>query len=94
MLIGRQLPMNKYTVTSPQKLAGKLLRIREFLNLSQTEMLKRLGFDERLYRSNISQYERGDREPPLLVILNYAKIADVSVEMLIDDESELNLGDS
>lgn len=86
--------MNKYTVTSPQKLAGKLLRIREFLNLSQTEMLKRLGFDERLYRSNISQYERGDREPPLLVILNYAKIADVSVEMLIDDESELNLGDS
>ncbi len=86
--------MNKYTVTSPQKLAGKLLRIREFLNLSQTEMLKRLGFDERLYRSNISQYERGDREPPLLVILRYAKIADVSVEMLIDDELELNLRDS
>lgn len=86
--------MNKYNVTSPQKLAGKLLRVKEFLNLSQVEMLKRLGFDERLYRSNISQYERGDRESPLLVILSYARIADLSVEMLIDDELELNLGDS
>jgi len=81
--------MKKYISTSPRNLAHKLLQIREFLNLSQTEMLKRLGFDERLYRSNISQYERGDREPPLLVILSYAKVAGVTVETLVDDELKL-----
>jgi len=81
--------MNKDIFTSPQNLAKKLLQIREFLNLSQTEMLKRLGFDDRLYRSNISQYERGEREPPLLVILSYAKVAGIMVEVLIDDEVEL-----
>lgn len=80
--------MNKYIFTSPQNLASKLLRIRESLNLSQTEMLKRLGFEERLYRSNISQYERGEREPPLLVLLSYAKVSGVTVEILIDDEAE------
>ncbi len=56
--------------------------------MSQTEMLKKLGFDARLYRSNISQYERGDREPPLLVLLSYAKVAGVTVDVLIDDEAE------
>lgn len=81
--------MNKDISISPQNLAKKLLQIREFLNLSQTEMLKRLGFDDRLYRSNISQYERGEREPPLLVILSYAKLAGIMVEVLIDDEAEL-----
>lgn len=81
--------MNKEIFTSPRNLAKKLLQIREFLNLSQTEMLKKLGFDDRLYRSNISQYERGEREPPLLVILNYAKVAGIMVEILIDDEVEL-----
>jgi transcriptional regulator with XRE-family HTH domain len=81
--------MNKDIFTSPQNLAKKLLQIREFLNLSQTEMLKRLEFDDRLYRSNISQYERGEREPPLLVVLNYAKVAGITVEILIDDEVEL-----
>jgi transcriptional regulator with XRE-family HTH domain len=86
--------MNKDIFTSPQNLASKLLRIRESLNLSQTEMLKRLGFDERLYRSNISQYERGEREPPLLVLLSYAKVAGVTVEMLIDDEAELPFDNS
>ncbi len=86
--------MNKYIFTSPQNLASKLLRIRESLNLSQTEMLKRLGFDERLYRSNISQYERGEREPPLLVLLSYAKVSGVTVELLIDDESELPFNNS
>jgi len=86
--------MNKDIFTSPRNLANKLLKIREFLNLSQTEMLKKLGFDERLYRSNISQYERGEREPPLLVLLSYAKVSGVTLEMLIDDEAELPFNNS
>lgn len=83
--------MNKDIYTNPRKLSEKLLQIRESLNLSQTEMLKRLGYEDRLYRSNISQYERGDREPPLLVLLSYAKVAGVTVEQLIDDKLELPL---
>ncbi len=82
--------MSKDISTSPQKLAGKLLQIREFLKLSQTEMLRKLGFDERLFRSNISQYERSEREPPLLVLLNYARVIGVSTDALIDDEAEIN----
>lgn len=81
--------MNKEVPISPKNLAAKLLQIRKFLNLSQTELLKALGFDGRLFRSNISQYERGEREPPLLVLLSYAKIAGATVELLIDDEAEL-----
>ena len=82
--------MNKKASTSPRNLASKLLQVRESLDLSQSEMLKKLGFDERLYRSNISQYERGEREPPLLVLLSYAKAAGVTVEMLIDDDVNLS----
>lgn len=81
--------MSKDISVSPQKLAGKLLQIRKFLNLSQTEMLKKLGFDERLFRSNISQYERGEREPPLLVLLHYARAIGISTDVLIDDEAKI-----
>lgn len=81
--------MSKNAATNPQKLGDKLSQVRNFLGLSQSEMLRRLGFDEQLYRSDISQYERGDREPPLLVLLSYARAAGVTVEMLIDDEIAL-----
>ncbi len=83
--------MNKYIVTAPRNLADKLLQIRNFLRLSQTEVLERLGFEQCLYQSNISQYERGEREPPLLVLFNYAKVAGLPAEILIDDKAELSL---
>jgi transcriptional regulator with XRE-family HTH domain len=74
----------------PERLAEKLKQIREKLNLSQNEMLDQLGFKERLFRSNISQYELGTREPSLLVLLAYARLAKISVESLIDDELDFN----
>ena len=77
--------------TSPKRLARKLTLIRKSLGLSQNEILKVLGFHTRLFRSNISQYERGDREPPLLVLLEYARLANVSVDVLIDDDLELHI---
>jgi transcriptional regulator with XRE-family HTH domain len=54
-------------------------------------MLSRLGLSERegLFRSSVSGYERGTREPPLGVLLAYARAANVSVEALIDDEIDL-----
>jgi transcriptional regulator with XRE-family HTH domain len=37
----------------------------------------------------ISSYERGTREPSLLTLLRYARLANVSVESLIDDKMSI-----
>ena len=73
----------------PERLPEKLLQIRLSLELSQDGMLKRLGLDESHFRSAISGYELGTREPPLPILLNYARIAGVWVDVLIDDELDL-----
>lgn len=73
----------------PERLAEKLRYIRESLGLSQNEMLERLSLGETLERSRISIYETDQREPPLLVLLRYAKIANVYVDVLIDDTLDL-----
>lgn len=72
-----------------QRLAEKLLQIREALGLSQTEMLKRLGFEDVLVYNRISDYELGKREPPLPILLQYARVAGVSTDVLIDDARDL-----
>ncbi len=59
----------------PKRLPEKLLRIREGLRLSQNEMLTRLGLEEKLLRAAVSGYELGTIEPPLPVILQYARVA-------------------
>lgn len=72
-----------------KRLPEKLQKIRENLNFSQSEMLRALEFEELNDRSVISGYERGEREPPLPVVLRYARLAGINVEFLIDDELEL-----
>jgi transcriptional regulator with XRE-family HTH domain len=73
----------------PERLAEKLRCIRESLGLSQNEMLERLSFGETFERSRISIYETDQREPSLLVLLRYAEIANVYVDVLIDDALNL-----
>jgi transcriptional regulator with XRE-family HTH domain len=73
----------------PARLAEKLLKTRTALGLSQNGMLSRLGESDELFRSSISAYERGMREPPLLILLKYAQIANVYLEAFIDDEMDL-----
>jgi transcriptional regulator with XRE-family HTH domain len=75
----------------PERLAEKLLQIRLALELSQDGMLARLGLDESHFRSAISGYELGTREPPLPILLKYARLSGISTDVLIDDE--LNLPD-
>jgi transcriptional regulator with XRE-family HTH domain len=72
-----------------QRLGEKLRQIRESLELSQSEMLRRLGFEDVLIYNRISDYELGKREPPLPVLLQYARAAGVCPEVLIDDEHDL-----
>ena len=61
----------------PERLAGKLLQIRNALGLSQTEMLKRLGVEDLISYKQISKYETGVREPTLIILLRYARVAGV-----------------
>jgi len=72
-----------------KRLAEKLLQIRLSLELSQSEMLKRLDAEDLITYHQISGYETGRREPPLLILLKYARLAGVCVERLIDDEVDL-----
>lgn len=73
----------------PERLAEKLLHIRSTLGLSQNEMLRHLGLADELFRSSVSKYELGTREPPLPILLKYAHAAGVCVDVLIDDLADL-----
>lgn len=72
-----------------ERLAAKLKQIREDLNLSQGELIKFLGLEDKLNREDISKFERGVREPPLMVIVKYARAINISTDFLIDDELDL-----
>jgi transcriptional regulator with XRE-family HTH domain len=71
----------------PNRLGEKLLVIRLKLGVSQSQLAKLLEFDKGVAR--ISEYENGNREPNLTVLLKYARVARVSLEMLVDDNLEL-----
>lgn len=73
----------------PERLTEKLLQTRLALGLSQSEMLARLGVEDLIDYNKISGYERGEREPPLPILLNYARIANVWLDVLVDDELDL-----
>ena len=81
--------MGKKARMKQERLAEKLLQVRTALGLSQSEMLRGLGFEEVLDYKRISEYELGKNEPPLAVLLQYARVAGVCVDVLIDDELDL-----
>jgi transcriptional regulator with XRE-family HTH domain len=81
--------MGKAKRMKPERLAEKLLKIREELGLSQGDMVGRLGYADLFYRNYISAFELEMREPPLPVLLAYARLAGISTDVLIDDELDL-----
>ena len=78
-----------YPRIRPKRLAEKLLQIRSALGLSQTEMYRRLGVEDLMPYTRISKFERDELEPPLPVLLQYARVAGVHMEDLVDDELDL-----
>jgi transcriptional regulator with XRE-family HTH domain len=78
-----------YARLRPKRLAEKLLEIRTALDLSQTEMYRRLGVEDLIPYTRISKYERGELEPPLPILLQYARAAGVHLEDIVDDELDL-----
>ena len=71
----------------PRRLAEKLLTIRKTLGLSQSELVNELGLMTGVAR--ISEWEHGTREPDLITVLRYARLARVRMVVLADDDLEL-----
>ena len=79
--------MGQKARSRPERLPAKLLVIRQKLGVNQTETAKLLKCESK----RLSELESGRREPNLLLLLNYARLAKVSVESLIDDTLDLPL---
>ena len=73
----------------PTNLSRKLRHIRINLKLSQGDMVRRLGFGDSFHVGRISEYESNLREPSLLVLLAYARVACVHLEDIVDDNIDL-----
>ncbi len=85
--------MGKNKTEKPERLAEKLRSIRLKLGLSQTKMAEALGQrGVKAHRGYISFYENDVRVPPILVVLAYARLAKVSMDLLIDDDRDLPKG--
>jgi transcriptional regulator with XRE-family HTH domain len=79
--------MGERARVKPERLGAKLLQIRAALGLSQNEMIMRLGVE--LSQNRVSDYELGKGEPPLPLLLRYARLAGVCLERLVDDDLDL-----
>jgi hypothetical protein len=90
-ILGTHVPKSKPKPKrkKPKHLAKKLSEIRAGLGLSQGRMLRQLGLEDELERDYVSKYERGVLEPPLHVLLAYARAVGVSTDVLIDDKVDL-----
>lgn len=78
-----------YVRMRPRRLSEKLLDIRNALGLSQGELYRMLGVEDLIPPKRISRYERDELEPPLPILLQYARAAGVHMEDLVDDELDL-----
>jgi transcriptional regulator with XRE-family HTH domain len=75
----------------PKRLTEKLLLIRQRLGISQGELVRRLGVQALIDHTTISKYELDKNEPPLVILLAYARLVEIPVEYLIDDKLDLPL---
>ena len=78
-----------HPIWRPKRLAIKLLRIRNKLGLSQSELLEKLGLANEMEYARISDYETDKTAPPLPVLVEYARVAGVHVEEIADDRLTL-----
>ena len=75
----------------PKHLAKKVLQIRRSLGISQGELVRQLGVQDLIDHTTISKYELDKNEPPLVILLAYARLIRIPVEQIIDDEVELTI---
>ena len=83
--------MGRAQRSRPHRLGEKLLSIRIRLGLTQSELIRRLAVkSEVLYPSSISLFERGGREPSVLVLLAYSNLSGWTINELVDDKVDLS----
>ena len=75
----------------PDRLAEKLRLIRARLGYTLEEMAQALAGVKKSppNKSYIHRFEAGTREPSLLVLLEYSRVAGVPMESLVDDDLDL-----
>jgi transcriptional regulator with XRE-family HTH domain len=73
----------------PQRLAEKFRYVRISLDLTQAELLRQLDIEELATQSKISEFESGKRDPSLLILLQYSRLAGGHMEDLVDDKTDL-----
>jgi transcriptional regulator with XRE-family HTH domain len=79
--------MGRSRRNKPKRLSQKLLLIRKRLRMSQTEMARALQLT--VHYSAVSNFELGTREPDLIVVLRYSRLAGISMETIVDDQLNL-----
>ena len=79
--------MGRSSRNKPMRLGEKLLAIRKRLDMSQTQMARALELT--VHYSAVSNFELGTREPDMIVVLRYARLAGVSMETIVDDQLNL-----
>lgn len=65
----------------------KLFLIREYLNVSQPVMAQLLELPK---TGRVAEYEKGVREPSLMVTLAYSRLGRVSMASVVDDDVSVN----
>ena len=70
-----------------EHLPAKLRAARKHLGFSQSELAAQLRIAPHYGR--VSEYERGKRTPGILTLLDYSRLAKITVNDLVDDEIDL-----
>lgn len=89
--------MGRTARARPELLAEKLRLLRDWLDLSQNELISRMDLKGVLHQNEVSAYECGRREPTLIFLLKIARVtggrsgAGKVLEMLLDDGLRLSL---
>ena len=65
----------------------KVKQLLDSKNWDQKKLSEKSGITE----SSVSRYLRGDRQPRMDIIVNFAKALDVTTEFLLEDDEECNL---
>jgi transcriptional regulator with XRE-family HTH domain len=74
----------------PKNLPEKLKQIRLKRGFSKTALIRALNYRATpLYPSHISQFERGERQPSLVLLLAYAELGGTCLCVLTDDDVSL-----
>jgi transcriptional regulator with XRE-family HTH domain len=74
----------------PARLGEKLAQVRHGQNVSLAEMAELLSDAEVVVRrQDVFRFERGERDPSLIILLKYARLIGVPLEVFADDKLTL-----